>query len=68
MRLIQGLVRPFRAEMNGGEELRSWTVLAVGDSVIYQAERLPVRGGRVLGKLDCCRVESKPEPSRARLT
>ena len=29
LRLVQGLVRPFRAEMNGGE-LRSWKVLAVG--------------------------------------
>ncbi len=67
LRLVQGLVRPYRAEMNG-EALRSWKVLAVGDSVTDQAERLPVRGGRVLGKQDCPRVESKPEHSRARLT
>ena len=67
LRLVQGLVRPFRAEMNGGE-LRSWKVLAVGDSVTDQAQRLPVRGGRVLGKQEWLRVDPKPEYSRARLT
>ena len=66
LRLVQGLVRPFRAEMNGGE-LRSWKVLAVGDSVTDQADRLPVRGGRVLGKQEWLRVDPKPEHCRARL-